>query len=79
MRVRIIFPLLVAGFASLAGPAQAQSPYDYPWCGVYADKAGATVCYFSTYAQCRATLGGIGGSCIANPGFRGGPPVSRRH
>ena len=79
MRLRIIFPLLVAGFSSLAGSAQAQSAYDYPWCGLYADKAGATVCYFATYEQCRATLSGIGGNCIANPYFRGGPPLSRRH
>jgi len=80
MRVRIIFPLLlVAGFASLTGPASAQSPYAYPWCGLYADKAGATSCYFATYEQCRATLSGIGGSCIANPYFRGAPPLSRRH
>jgi len=79
MRYTIMLPLLVAGFASVAGSAQAQSPHDYPWCGVQADKSGATVCYFATYEQCRATLGGIGGTCIANPYFRGGPPLSRRH
>ena len=79
MGVRIMFPLLVAGFVSLTGPAQAQSPYDYPWCGLYADKSGAMVCYFATYNQCRATLSGIGGNCIANPYFRGDPPLSRRH
>jgi hypothetical protein len=73
MRVRIIFPLLVAGFSSLAGSAQAQSAYSYPWCAVQADKAGATSCYFATYEQCRATLGGIGGSCIRSPYFRGPP------
>jgi hypothetical protein len=77
MGVRIVFPLLVAGLASLAGPAPAQSPHDYPWCGLYADKSGAMVCYFATYEQCRATVSGIGGNCIANPSFRGGPPLSR--
>ncbi len=73
MRYRIMLPLLVAGFASLAGSAQAQSPESYPWCALYADKSGATVCYFSTYEQCRATLQGIGGNCIRSPYFRGGP------
>jgi Protein of unknown function (DUF3551) len=73
MRLRIIFPLLVAGFASLAGPAQAQSAYDYPWCGLYADKSGATVCYYASFEQCRTTLQGIGGTCIRNPYYRGRP------
>ena len=73
MRVMIILPLLVAGVTSLAGSAQAQSAYSYPWCAVQADKSGATSCYFATYAQCRATLQGIGGICIRSPYFRGGP------
>jgi hypothetical protein len=72
MRVRIIFPLIVAGFSSLLGSAQAQSVYSYPWCAVEANKSGATSCYFATYAQCRASLGGIGGTCIRSPYFRGG-------
>jgi hypothetical protein len=71
MRFRIVLPLLVAAFASLAGSAQAQSAYSYPWCAVQADKSGATSCYFSTYEQCRATLGGIGGNCIRSPYYRG--------
>jgi Protein of unknown function (DUF3551) len=73
MRYKIILPLLVAGFASLAGSAQAQSPYSYPWCAVHADRSGATSCYFSTYEQCRATIQGIGGSCIRSPYFHGVP------
>ena len=71
MRSRFILPLLVAGFSSLAGAAQAQSAQSYPWCALQADKAGATVCYFATYEQCRSTLGGIGGTCIRNPSYRG--------
>ncbi len=71
MRYRTVLPLLVAGFASLAGSAQAQSAHGYPWCALQADKSGATTCYFSTFEQCRATLGGIGGTCIRNPSFHG--------
>jgi len=72
MRVRIIFPLVVAGFSSLVGSAQAQSAYSYPWCAVEANKTGATSCAFVTLQQCRASLGGIGGTCIRNPFVRGG-------
>ena len=51
-----------------AAPANAyEMPYDpYPWCAVYSgDAGGASNCGFSTLAQCRATVSGIGGS--ANP------------
>jgi len=72
MRWQLIFPLLVAGFIPLAGSAQAQSAYSYPWCALYGDRSGATSCYFATYEQCRATLSGIGGTCIRSPYYRGG-------
>jgi hypothetical protein len=72
MRLRIIVPL-IAGFACLAGSAQAQSVYDYPWCAVYADRSGATSCYFSTYQQCQTTIQGIGGNCIRSPYYHGRP------
>jgi hypothetical protein len=56
----------------VAGSAQAQTAYDYPWCALNADKSGATVCYYSTFEQCQATVHGIGGVCIRSPYFRGG-------
>jgi len=71
MRLRFILPLLVAGFSSLGGAAQAQSSSGYPWCALQADKAGAMTCYFSSQEQCRVALGGIGGSCVRNPAYRG--------
>lgn len=52
-----------------AAPAAAyEMPYDpYPWCAVYSgDAGGASNCGFSTLAQCRATVSGIGGSCEPN-------------
>jgi Protein of unknown function (DUF3551) len=41
-------------------------PYDpYPWWAQYSGSAGdATNCGFSTIEQCRATVSGIGGSCV---------------
>jgi Protein of unknown function (DUF3551) len=51
----------------------AQTPYDYPWCAVYDSRAGggARSCYYASYAQCRATMSGIGGTCIRSPYYRG--------
>ena len=72
MRLRIIFPLL-AGLASLAGSAQAQYAYDYPWCAIYTNRSGATACYYATYEQCWTTMQGIGGYCIRSPYYGHGP------
>jgi hypothetical protein len=41
------------------------SPW-YPWCAQYHDRSGATSCAFTSLAQCRATVSGIGGGCIQN-------------
>jgi len=52
--------------------SHAQSAYDYPFCGFYQDRSGATSCYFSSYAQCMATMrGGNMGYCKQNPFYRG--------
>jgi Protein of unknown function (DUF3551) len=77
--MRAVALLAVAGLAFI-GQAQssaAQSAYDYPWCAQRSDKSGALSCYYATYAQCVATLRGIGGSCIASPYYGGGRHVER--
>ena len=59
--------------------AEAQS---YPWCAYYnRDAGGATNCGFSTFQQCLATVSGAGGSCGANPQYRGsqGLYLSTKH
>jgi Protein of unknown function (DUF3551) len=55
-------------------PAAAQN---YPWCAYYSG-LGGTNCGFSTYAQCMATLQGMGGFCNRNTQYRpgGAPPRS---
>jgi hypothetical protein len=59
---------------ALAAPTQAQI---YPWCAVYSGgMGGGTNCGFSTLAQCRVTVSGIGGFCDPNP-FYAGPAESR--
>lgn len=66
--------LLIAG-ALLAAPRPAAAEIIYRWCAVYSERTvGATNCGFSTLAQCRATLSGLGGWCMENPAYR--PPAS---
>jgi hypothetical protein len=38
----------------------------YPWCARFADRSGTTSCSFSSFAQCQATISGIGGGCLQN-------------
>ena len=74
---------LALGFAlgpQTAGVAQAG--IEYPWCAVYSNATvGATNCGFSTLAQCRATISGVGGMCQPNPAYVGPAPrpQQKRH
>jgi hypothetical protein len=67
--------------ALMAGaPAGAQSAYDYAWCGIYTSNAGpggAQACYYRTYAQCMATMSGLG-YCTQSPYYRGPSEPPRR-
>lgn len=69
---------LVAGALSAAAigimfalPAPAKAEVEYPWCAQYTgpDGDGGTNCGFTTLAQCRATISGIGGYCYENPAY----------
>jgi hypothetical protein len=66
MRSHLALAILGAAVLSSA-PGQAQSPYTYPWCALDADQSGATSCYFTTRAQCEASVSGGGGTCIRSP------------
>jgi len=59
--------------------SHAQSAYDYPWCAQYTSRggSGALSCYYATYAQCMATVSGIGGYCIRSPYYGQGPGQAR--
>ncbi len=56
---------LITAFAFGPAPASAQSYRNYPYCAYY--NYGADSCTFSTLAQCRASVSGVGGTCGANP------------
>lgn len=78
MRATILFSALLGLTVLAAAPqARAQSAYDYPWCAIYPRQIGGQACYYATYAQCMATMSGIGGSCVQNPAYRGAPRVER--
>ena len=60
----------------LNGPAQAQN---YPWCAQYGTGMGGMNCGFVSFAQCMATVSGIGGFCIVNTQYQSPPgPHSQR-
>jgi hypothetical protein len=73
MRTAALFglvALVLIGVGAVTRPADAA--VIYPWCA-FMGRAGQN-CGFSTYAQCRATVSGIGGYCGINPFWNGPPP-----
>jgi hypothetical protein len=79
--MRIALAAMLALIAATAAtPAQADP---YRWCAQYGGFRGSTSnCGFVTLEQCRATISGIGGSCVPNPFYDGVPfgesrPVQR--
>jgi hypothetical protein len=52
--------------AMSAAPALADKA---PWCAQFGGGAmgGGTECLYYSYAQCQATLSGMGGRCFQNP------------
>jgi Protein of unknown function (DUF3551) len=78
--MKIVLCLLGPVIAAIAigTPADAQN---YPWCAYYSGRAlgGASNCGFTTFAQCQATVSGIGGFCEPNTQYQ--PPAGprRRH
>lgn len=64
---------LVLGAASSGAEAQ-----NYPWCAVYDVGDNSYNCGFATYAQCAATIRGMGGFCERNTQFRPLAPYHHR-
>ena len=79
MRISLLLLAIFAVTAGIGTPAQAQN---YPWCAQYSG-LGGTNCGFTTFAQCMATLAGMGGFCNANtqyvpPGGQSAPRARRQ-
>ena len=66
---------IAVAFASVATPAAADKA---PWCAQFGGNAmgGGTECLYYSYAQCQATLSGMGGRCFQNP-WLGSPSPNR--
>ena len=80
-RLPIIALFVVA--AALLGKTQvsnAQSAYSYPWCSLGGTKgSNALSCYYRSWEQCRMTMSGLGGLCVASPYYREQSPPLPRH
>jgi hypothetical protein len=72
-RLALVFVSLAALIGGLsATPARADP---YRWCAEYGGSGGGghTSCYFNTFAQCQASVSGVGGFCRQNPFYDGRP------
>jgi hypothetical protein len=68
--------LIIAALIGKVETTYAQSPTSYPWCAIYeggTGSDGARSCYYSSRAQCMATMSGIGGRCIQSPYYHSEP------
>ncbi len=54
-------------------PRPAAAAYNLPWCAYYYD-SDARSCAFTSYAQCMATISGVGGHCTQNLLYPPPPP-----
>ena len=61
--------VLVAAAMTVLPLTSIDARADGPWCAY--DVRGGTNCGFYSYAQCRANISGIGGTCAPNPAFQG--------
>ena len=70
MRPALLATAIVMALALLA-PGTSQAQIYYPWCAQYVGRDGGRNCGFVSYAQCMATVSGIGGFCERNSFYTG--------
>jgi|HubBroStandDraft_6_1064221.scaffolds.fasta_scaffold3115940_2 hypothetical protein len=54
-------------------PRSGEAHYNYPWCAQFSDAGSIFSCAFANYAQCLASVSGVGGLCMPNPAVAFGP------
>jgi hypothetical protein len=67
MTMRTFIAALLSAPLMMVAHAGTASAQNYPWCAQYNLRGGATNCGFVSFAQCQATVSGIGGFCQQNP------------
>lgn len=78
MKLSLFLIGILAAMLGLSVCAEAQN---YPWCAYYSagrGGGGGTNCGFTTFAQCQATVSGIGGFCAQNTQYQPPAGSSRR-
>jgi hypothetical protein len=77
MRQRMKFPLVALSVIALAAvfpsAVEAQS---YPWCAMTDLGDMVENCYFDSFEQCKASLGGTHDFCVKNNTYKPPPPES---
>jgi hypothetical protein len=64
---RNVFMALALAAMLVSVPRIGEAYYNYPWCAQYSDGSGVFSCTFANYAQCLASVSGVGGLCTPNP------------
>ncbi len=77
MRISAFVALMLVTVAAFA-PRPAAAAYNLPWCAMYYD-SNAISCAFTSFAQCMATVSGVGGHCIQNIRYPPPPPHVEPH
>jgi Protein of unknown function (DUF3551) len=76
MRTSAFVALILTAAAALA-PRTAVAGYNLPWCANYYD-SNVIACSFTSFAQCMASVSGVGGHCIQNIQYPPRPPEPPR-
>jgi hypothetical protein len=78
MRLLLEMVAICVGLVGMGRSAEAQN---YPWCAHYGTGFDGVNCGFVSFAQCMATVSGIGGFCMQNNTYQQTPgsyPLVRR-
>ena len=76
MGQRMKFSLFALGVALAAGFPSAVEAQSYPWCAMTDLGDVVENCYFDSFEQCKASLGGTHDFCVKNNTYKPPPPES---